>query len=154
MNAVVDFAKKGGYVLGVCNGFQVLTESGLLPGALMRNSDLKFICKNIKLRVETTSSYFTSAYTNGEIINVPIAHHDGNYNADQKTLDILNNDDRIAFRYINNPNGSMDDIAGILSENRRVLGMMPHPERLNDPLLGGIDGNRLFESITTSLFSA
>ena len=154
MNAVVDFAKKGGYVLGVCNGFQVLTESGLLPGALMRNSDLKFICKNIKLRVETTSSYFTSAYTNGEIINVPIAHHDGNYNADQKTLDILNNDDRIAFRYINNPNGSMDDIAGILSENRRVLGMMPHPERLNDPLLGGIDGNKLFESMAATLISS
>ena len=154
MNAVVDFARKGGYVLGVCNGFQVLTESGLLPGALMRNSDLKFICKNIKLRVETTSSNFTSAYTNGEIIDIPIAHHDGNYNADQDTLDILNNDNRIAFRYINNPNGSMNDIAGILSENRRVLGMMPHPERLNDPLLGGIDGNKLFESMATTLVSA
>ena len=154
MNAVIDFAKKGGYVLGVCNGFQVLTESGLLPGALMRNSNLKFICKNIKLNVETNACGFTSFYSRNEIINTPIAHHDGNYNADQNTLDVLKGEDRIAFTYVNNPNGSMNDIAGILSNNRRVLGMMPHPERLNDPLLGGLDGNRLFQSISETLVTS
>ena len=154
MNAVIDFAKKGGYVLGVCNGFQVLTESGLLPGALMRNSNLKFICKNIKLNVETNSCDFTSFYSKNEIINTPIAHHDGNYNADQNTLEVLKGEDRIAFTYVNNPNGSMNDIAGILSNNRRVLGMMPHPERLNDPLLGGLDGNRLFQSISETLVTS
>lgn len=151
MNAVIDFAKKGGFVLGVCNGFQILTESGLLPGALMRNSNLKFVCKNIRLNVETSSSNFTSCYSKNEIIDIPIAHHDGNYNADQNTLDELVNEDRIAFSYVNNPNGSMNNIAGILSNNRRVLGMMPHPERLNDPLLGGLDGNRLFQSLSESL---
>ena len=114
MHAVIDFAKKGGFVLGVCNGFQVLTESGLLPGALMRNSNLKFVCKNIKLNVETSSSNFTSCYSKNEIIDTPIAHHDGNYNADQNTLDELKNEDRIAFSYVNNPNGSMNNIAGIL----------------------------------------
>ena len=154
MNAVIEFANNGGYVLGVCNGFQVLTESGLLPGALMRNSNLKFICKNIQLKVETQSSNFTSCYSKNEIINTPIAHHDGNYNADKDTIKELKDHDRIAFSYVDNPNGSMGNIAGILSENRRVLGMMPHPERLNDPMLGGIDGNRLFQSIYETLVTS
>ncbi|PIB24879.1 phosphoribosylformylglycinamidine synthase I [Amylibacter kogurei] len=154
MRSVIDFANKGGFVLGVCNGFQVLTESGLLPGALMRNANLKFICKDAGLRVETSDSVFTSAYKKGAVVNVPVAHHDGNYNADPETLKTLIGDDRIAFRYAENPNGSMDDIAGILSDNRRVLGMMPHPERLNDPQLGGTDGAKLFESIASALVSA
>ena len=154
MNALHDHAARGGAILGVCNGFQVLTESGLLPGALMRNSNLKFVCKNIKLNVETSSSNFTSCYSKNEIIDTPIAHHDGNYNADQNTLDELKNEDRIAFSYVNNPNGSMNNIAGILSNNRRVLGMMPHPERLNDPILGGLDGNRLFQSLSESLVTS
>lgn len=154
MRSVIDFANKGGFVLGVCNGFQVLTESGLLPGALMRNANLKFICKDAGLRVETSDSVFTSNYKKGDVVNVPVAHHDGNYNADPETLKTLVGDDRIAFRYADNPNGSMDDIAGILSENRRVLGMMPHPERLNDPQLGGTDGSKLFESIASALVSA
>jgi phosphoribosylformylglycinamidine synthase len=154
MRAVIDFANRGGYVLGVCNGFQVLTETGLLPGALMRNSGLKFICKDVDLRVETSTSEFTSGYKAGSTINIPVAHHDGNYNADADTLKALNDQDRVAFRYASNPNGSMEDIAGILSENRRVLGMMPHPERLNDPLLGGMDGNPLFESLANAMVSA
>ncbi len=154
MRSVVDFANKGGFVLGVCNGFQVLTESGLLPGALMRNAQLKFICKDVELEVASTDSVFTSHYTKGQKITVPVAHHEGNYNADANTLKALKDQDRVAFRYTNNPNGAMDDIAGILSENRRVLGMMPHPERLNDPLLGGMDGNPLFESMAAALVSA
>ena len=154
MRAVIDFANKGGYVLGVCNGFQVLTETGLLPGALMRNAGLKFICKDIDLRVESSSNAFTSGYKAGSTISVPVAHHDGNYNADADTLKVLHDQDRVALRYVSNPNGSMEDIAGILSENRRVLGMMPHPERLNDPLLGGMDGNPLFESLANAMVSA
>tara|TARA_R110002124_G_scaffold83738_2_gene218922 strand:- start:2748 stop:3425 length:678 start_codon:yes stop_codon:yes gene_type:complete len=154
MRAVVDFANKGGYVLGICNGFQVLTESGLLPGALMRNAGLKFICKDVELCVSTTASNFTNVYEKNALITIPVAHHDGNYNADPDTLKTLNDQDRIAFRYTDNPNGSMDDIAGILSENRRVLGMMPHPERLNDPLLGGTDGNPMFESMANAMVNA
>jgi phosphoribosylformylglycinamidine synthase len=154
MRAVVDFANKGGYVLGVCNGFQVLTESGLLPGALMRNAGLKFICKDVTLTVSTDQSDFTNGYTKGSSITIPVAHHDGNYNADETTLKALQDHDRVAFRYAENPNGSVNDIAGILSENRRVLGMMPHPERLNDPLLGGTDGNPMFESIASAMVSA
>ncbi|GLQ34199.1 phosphoribosylformylglycinamidine synthase subunit PurQ [Amylibacter marinus] len=154
MRAVVDFANKGGYVLGVCNGFQVLTETGLLPGALMRNAGLKFICKDLKLRVETTASDYTSGYSKGAEITVPVAHHDGNYNADAETLAQLADQDRVAFRYVNNPNGSTDDIAGILSENRRVLGMMPHPERLNDASLGGMDGHGLFQSVAQAFVNA
>lgn len=152
--AVVDFANRGGHVLGICNGFQVLTETGILPGALMRNAGLKFVCKDVDLRVETNNSVFTSAYSKGETVRVPIAHHDGNYVADQALVAKLNAEDRIAFRYVNNPNGSVADIAGILSENRRVLGMMPHPERLNDPALGGTDGARLFEGLASALVSA
>ncbi len=154
MDAVVDFAKKGGMVMGVCNGFQILLETGLLPGALMRNAGLKYICKDVALKVETTQSAFTSAYNQGEKITVPIAHHDGNYLADEGLLERLRGEERVAFTYENNPNGSVGDIAGILSENRRVLGMMPHPERLNDPALGGVDGAKLFESLTLSLADA
>lgn len=163
MRAVVDFAKRGGLVLGVCNGFQVLLETGLLPGALMRNQTLKFICSDVHLSVETTRSPFTSAYGNRRVITVPIAHHDGAYIADDATLDRLEAEDRIAFRYVNaegqpvseaNPNGAVRNIAGILSENRRVLGMMPHPERLADPALGGTDGAALFASLTAALEAA
>ncbi len=154
MRSVVEFAKKGGYVLGVCNGFQVLTETGLLPGALMRNAGLKFICKDVELSVETTDSAYTQGYAKGKTITVPIAHHEGNYNADRETLTRLKAEDRIAFRYVDNPNGAAEDIAGILSENRRVLGMMPHPERLNDPELGGKDGHALFTGLADTLISA
>ncbi|MCP5075080.1 MAG: phosphoribosylformylglycinamidine synthase subunit PurQ [Rhodobacteraceae bacterium] len=154
MQAVVDFAKRGGYVLGVCNGFQVLTETGVLPGVLMRNAGLKFVCREVGLTVTTTDSAFTSVYRKGERISVPIAHHDGNYTADAETLKRLRDDDRVAFTYTDNPNGSVDDIAGVLSANRRVLGMMPHPERLNDPELGGTDGAALFEGLSHALVSA
>ena len=160
MNAVVDFAKKGGPVLGVCNGFQVLIETGLLPGALMRNAGLKFVCRDVRLRVETTDSPFTNCYQAGETIRVPVAHHDGNYIAEPDLLTRLDGDARVAFRYATdagettpdaNPNGSVSNIAGVLSENRRVLGMMPHPERLNDAELGGTDGARLFESLVGAM---
>lgn len=154
VQSVVEFAKRGGYVLGICNGFQVLTESGLLPGVLMRNSNLKFICKDVDLIVKTTDSAFTNRYAAGQKLRMPIAHHDGNYEADADSLRRLREEDRIAFTYDVNPNGSADDIAGILSENRRVMGMMPHPERLNDPQLGGTDGSGLFESIAEALVSA
>lgn len=152
--AVVDFAHKGGPVLGICNGFQILTETGLLPGALMRNAGLKFVCKPVGLRVETTNSIFTEAYSEGAELQVPVAHHDGNYTADDKTLETLRDEDRVAFRYTENLNGSADNIAGILSENRRVLGMMPHPERAIDPLHGGTDGAALFASLARALVTA
>ncbi len=152
--AVVDFANRGGHVLGICNGFQVLTETGILPGVLMRNSGLKFVCKDIDLAVETSASPFTTAYKKNQIIRVPIAHHDGNYVAGDDLVSQLRDEDRIAFTYRDNPNGSVADIAGILSSNRRVLGMMPHPERLNDDVLGGTDGTGLFQSLTEALVSA
>ncbi|QIK41122.1 phosphoribosylformylglycinamidine synthase subunit PurQ [Pontivivens nitratireducens] len=152
MNAVVDFALRGGLVLGVCNGFQILIEAGLLPGALMRNSGLKYICKPQALRVATHDSAFTAAL--GETATYTIAHHDGNFIADAQTLDRLTGEDRVAFTYEGNPNGSLNDIAGILSENRRVLGMMPHPERLNDPALGGTDGAAFFAGLVSSLETA
>jgi len=154
MRSVVDFANRGGHVLGVCNGFQVLIEAGLLPGALMRNAGLKFVCKDVQVRTGTTDSPFTNAYTKGEVATIPVAHHDGNYVADDELLAKLRGEDRIAFTYVDNPNGSTADIAGILSENRRILGMMPHPERLNDPALGGEDGARLFESLANALVNA
>jgi phosphoribosylformylglycinamidine synthase len=163
MRAVIDFAKRGGLVLGVCNGFQVLIEAGLLPGVLMRNQTLKFVCRDVRLVVETTDSPFTHAYGNRRVITVPIAHHDGAYVADAGLLDRLKGDDRIAFRYVDargdptaaaNPNGSADNIAGVLSPNRRVLGMMPHPERLADRQLGGADGAILFDSLCTALAEA
>jgi phosphoribosylformylglycinamidine synthase len=151
MRAVAGFASRGGMVLGVCNGFQVLIEAGLLPGALMRNAGLKFVCATVGLTVATTDSPFTTLYRRGETLQVPIAHHDGNYSADAGTLAALRDEDRIAFRYARNENGSMDAIAGILSANRRVLGLMPHPERAVDPLHGGTDGARLFAGLAAAV---
>ena len=145
--AIRAHAARGGYVLGICNGFQVLTEMQLLPGALMRNAGLKFVCKPVGLRVETTGSAFTAGYAKGAVISVPVAHHDGNYTIDAEGLAALQAEDRIAFRYTQTPNGAMDDIAGVLSANRRVLGMMPHPERVVDPAHGGADGAALFASL-------
>lgn len=145
--AVQAHAVRGGYVLGICNGFQVLTEMRLLPGALMRNAGLKFNCKTVELKVATTNSAFTANYAKGQSLMIPIAHHDGNYTIDAEGLKRLQGEDQIAFTYGQNPNGSMADIAGVLSANRRVLGMMPHPERANDPLLGGNDGAGLFAGL-------
>jgi phosphoribosylformylglycinamidine synthase I len=145
--AVQAHAARGGYVLGVCNGFQVLTEMRLLPGALMRNAGLSFICKPVALRVETTQSAFTSGYAKGQAVTYPVAHHDGNYTIDAEGLARLQGEDRIAFRYVENPNGATDDIAGVLSANRRVLGLMPHPERVVDGALGGRDGVAMFAGL-------
>ncbi len=147
-------ADAGGYVFGVCNGFQVLTETRLLPGALLRNAGLKYICHTAPLKVENTDSVFTSGYTKGEEIGIPVAHHEGNYTADAETLAMLEGEGRIAFKYTQNPNGAANDIAGILSENKRVLGMMPHPERACDPAQGSTDGARVFADLTQSLVSA
>jgi len=152
--AVVTHAARGGYVLGVCNGFQVLTETGLLPGALMRNANLKFICKTVELKVETSASAYTEGYNAGDTVGYPVAHHDGNYTVDDATLATLKGDDRIAFTYTDNPNGSVADIAGVLSENRRVLGMMPHPERAVDAGHGGTDGQALFRGLIAQFASA
>ena len=140
-------AERGGYVLGVCNGFQVLTETHLLPGALLRNSALNFVCKPQGLKVENANSAFTSAYAGTDEVSFPVAHHDGNYVADDETLDRLEGEGRVAFRYAGNPNGSARDIAGILSENGRVLGLMPHPERAIGGHEGGADGRGVFESL-------
>ena len=140
-------AARGGYVLGVCNGFQILCETGLLPGALMRNTSLDFVCKPQRLKVETANSAFTRAYPGGREVTIPIAHHDGNFVADQAVLEQLEKDGRVAFRYIGNPNGSARDIAGIVSENGRILGMMPHPERAIGGHEGGTDGLGVFESL-------
>lgn len=140
-------ADRGGYVLGVCNGFQVLTETGLLPGVLMRNAGLKFVCRTVALDVATSDSGFTDGYGAGARIALPVAHHDGNFQADQATLDRLEGEDRVAFRYAEPVNGSARDIAGVLSENRRILGLMPHPERAVDEGHGGTDGQALFRSI-------
>ena len=145
--AIQAHAARGGYVLGVCNGFQVLTEMQLLPGALMRNAGLKFICKTVGLKVATTDSAFTADYARGQEIMVPVAHHDGNYTIDAEGLRALQAEDRVAFSYSANPNGAMADIAGVLSVNRRVLGMMPHPERVVDAQHGGTDGAALFTSL-------
>ncbi|MFU1476396.1 phosphoribosylformylglycinamidine synthase subunit PurQ [Roseovarius sp. C7] len=152
--SVVSHAERGGYVLGVCNGFQILTETGLLPGVLLRNAGLKYICKPVDLKVETRDSAFTAAYATGSTMTVPIAHHDGNYFADDETLARLKGEDRVAFRYAENPNGSRDDIAGILSENRRVLGMMPHPERMAEQAHGGTDGAAMFTGLVDQLATA
>lgn len=152
--AVVAHAGRGGYVLGVCNGFQVLTEMELLPGALMRNAGLKFICHPAALRVETTDSPFTEGYHKGETVTFPVAHHDGNYFADDETLRRLRGEDRVAFTYRDPVNGSVEDIAGILSENRRVLGLMPHPERAVDPAHGGTDGLTLFRGLVDQVVAA
>ncbi len=147
MRAVKDFTQRGGYALGICNGFQILTETGQLPGVLMRNSGLKFVCKVVDLKVETSESVFTGLWRKGDVIKVPVAHHDGNFTIDASGLARLRAEDRIAFSYTRNPNGAMADIAGVLSENRRVLGMMPHPERVVDAVQGGTDGSVLFRSL-------
>src|SRR5271169_2395054 len=156
MNAVREFAAGGGLVLGICNGFQILVEAGLLPGVLMRNANLRFVCRMQHLTVERNDTPFTSHYAKGQVIKVAIAHGEGNYEADAETIRRLEGDSRVAFRYCDaqgvtggatNPNGSTNAIAGIYSENLRVLGLMPHPENLIDPLVGGTDGRGLFESV-------
>jgi phosphoribosylformylglycinamidine synthase len=154
VRAVVEAANKGVPVLGVCNGFQVLTEAGLLPGALMRNAELNFICRTVSLKVETSQSLFTAGYEQGQTIRLPIAHHDGNYFADAATLDRLEGEGRVAFRYAEACNGSQRDIAGVLNEAGNVLGMMPHPERAIEPELGGTDGRALLESAVRALVAA
>ncbi|WP_118856493.1 phosphoribosylformylglycinamidine synthase subunit PurQ [Sphingomonas mesophila] len=147
MGAVAAAAERGVPVLGVCNGFQVLTEAGLLPGALMRNAGLHFVCRTVGLKVENSQSLFTAAYRSGEEIAVPVAHHDGNFQADADTLDRIEGEGRVAFRYTGEVNGSARSIAGILNDRGNVLGMMPHPERVVEEAHGGTDGRRLFEGL-------
>jgi phosphoribosylformylglycinamidine synthase len=151
MAEVRKFAADGGPVLGICNGFQVLVEAGLLPGALMRNRNLKFICREVRLRVETLDSPFTAAAEAGQILRMPVAHGEGCYVADERTLDELEAEDRVAFRYLDNPNGSMRDIAGILNAGRNVMGLMPHPERATEPLMGSSDGLVIFRSMVMAM---
>jgi len=151
MRAVQAAADRGVAVLGVCNGFQVLNEAGMLPGALMRNANLSFVCRDVPLKVENSQSAFTSRYGSGEQIKVPVAHHDGNYQADEATLDRLEGEGRIAFRYAETCNGSARDIAGIVNAAGNVLGMMPHPERVVEAAHGGTDGRRLFEGILEAI---
>lgn len=151
MPAVVEAAKRGVRVLGICNGFQVLTEIGLLPGILMRNQELSFIGKAVELEVKREGSSFTSSYEDDTQIRLPIAHHDGNYFADDETLDRLEGEGLVAFRYVDNPNGSQRDIAGIVNPERTVLGLMPHPERAVDPALGQTDGRPLFDGLLRAL---
>ena len=143
-------AERGGYILGVCNGFQILCETGLLPGALMRNESLHFVCKPQVLKVESANSAFTSAYGGTSEVTIPVAHHDGNYVADEDTLNTIEGEGRVAFRYVDNPNGSARDIAGVISANGRVMGMMPHPERAIGGHEGGTDGLGVFESLLTA----
>ncbi len=147
MDEVIAHARRGGKVIGICNGFQVLTEAGLLPGALLQNRSRKFICRTVRLRVENASSAFTRAYGKGEEIALPIAHAEGNYYVDDEGLRRLEGEGRIAFRYLENPNGARADIAGVLNEGCNVLGMMPHPERASEAVLGSCDGRRIFESL-------
>jgi phosphoribosylformylglycinamidine synthase I len=154
MQSIRKFAAAGGLVLGVCNGFQILTESGLLPGALVRNRGLKFICKPVPLSIETTNSPFTMEATKGQRLMLPIAHGEGCYIADDRTLDQLQAEDRIVLRYLDNPNGSMRDIAGILNEGRNVMGLMPHPERASEPLMGCSDGLAILQSMVSALVAA
>ena len=152
--AIAAHAARGGYVLGICNGFQVLCEMGLLPGALMRNAGLRFVCRPVALRVETAESAFTAGYAAGQEVVLPVAHHDGNYRADPEALARLEGEGRVAFRYRDNPNGSVADIAGIVSENRRVLGMMPHPERACEAAHGATDGAAMFRALAGALAAA
>jgi phosphoribosylformylglycinamidine synthase len=154
MGGVKQQAERGVPVLGVCNGFQVLTEAGLLPGALMRNASQNFICRTVPLKVENSTSLFTAGFASGQTIDIPVAHHDGNYFADEDTLDRLEGEGRVAFRYVENCNGSRRDIAGVLNAAGNVLGMMPHPERAVDPAHGGTDGLALFENALRSLADA
>jgi phosphoribosylformylglycinamidine synthase len=152
MKEVVAKAKAGTPTLGICNGFQILAESGLLPGVLMRNANLHFVCRTVSLKVENNDTVFTKKYGAGQAIRVPVAHHDGNYYADAETLDRLEGEGRVAFRYANdNPNGSQRDIAGIVNADGNVLGLMPHPERVVDEKLGGTDGTPLFQALTEAL---
>ena len=153
MQAVAQAADKGTFVLGVCNGFQVLTETGLLPGALMRNAGIHFVCRDVALTVENSQSAFTSKYSAGERITVPVAHHDGNYFADAATLDKLEGEGRVAFRYGESVNGSARNIAGILNERGNVLGLMPHPERVIEKAHGSTDGRRLFEGLVEGMMA-
>lgn len=153
MRAVVKAADRGVTVIGICNGFQVLTEAGLLPGALMRNSGIKFVCRDVALTVDNSQSAFTNRYAAGEQVVFPVAHHDGNYFADDATLDRLEGEGRVAFRYVEQVNGSSRDIAGILNEAGNVLGMMPHPERVIEGAHGRIDGRRLFEGLFESVLA-
>jgi phosphoribosylformylglycinamidine synthase I len=150
MQAVRKFAADGGLVLGICNGFQVLTETGLLPGALVRNAELKFVCKTVGLEVATAESPFTHAARKGQVLRLPVAHGEGCYVADERTLDELEAEDRVTLRYVENCNGSMRSIAGILNARRNVMGMMPHPERAADPFLGNTDGLAILSSLTTA----
>ena len=154
MQSIRKFAADGGLVLGICNGFQILVEAGLLPGALVRNRGLKFICKQVPMRVETTNSPFTCQATRGQRVTFPIAHGEGCYIADERTLDELETEDRVVLRYLENPNGSMRDIAGILNAGRNVMGLMPHPEDVTEPLMGSCDGRVLFESMVSALVAA
>jgi phosphoribosylformylglycinamidine synthase len=147
MQAVKKFAADGGIVLGICNGFQILVEAHLLPGALLRNQGLRFVCKQVALRTETTNSPFTGALAKGQVLHMPVAHGEGQYYADEHTLDQLEAEDRIAFRYTENPNGSARSIAGILNAGRNVMGLMPHPERACDPLMGSIEGLGILQSM-------
>jgi phosphoribosylformylglycinamidine synthase len=160
MKEVVARARKGVAVLGICNGFQVLTETGLVPGVLMRNADLRFVCRDVRVKVETSQSLFTAKYEQGQAIRVPVAHHDGNYFADDDTLSAMEDRGQIALRYCDaegeiteeaNPNGSLRNIAGVYNETKTVLGLMPHPERLADPRLGGTDGRALFDGLVEAL---
>jgi len=151
MKDIISFANKGGIVIGICNGFQVLCEAGLLPGALMRNKNLKFICKTVTLKVENNKSIFTGEYKIKEEINIPIAHGEGNYFCDDETLTSLIGKNQILFTYTDNPNGSINNIAGIQNANRNVLGLMPHPERASEEITGNTDGRRLFESVIESV---
>ncbi len=153
MRAVADAAGRGVPVLGICNGFQVLTETGLLPGALMRNAGLHFVCRPVRLKVENSQSLFTGGYENGEEILLPVAHHDGNYQADTETLDRLEGNGRVALRYLEEVNGSARNIAAILNDAGNVLGMMPHPERVIEPAHGGTDGRRLFEGLVEKVLA-
>ncbi|MBI1207653.1 MAG: phosphoribosylformylglycinamidine synthase subunit PurQ [Azospirillum sp.] len=151
MRAVVERARQGVRVLGICNGFQILTEAGLLPGALMRNAGLKFVCRTVALKVESIASAFTGSWRQGEVVRMPVAHGDGSYFADDATLDRLEGEGQVAFRYQDNPNGSARDIAGVFNLGRTVLGLMPHPERAADPQLGLTDGRALFDSLVATL---
>ena len=150
MGAVKQFAREGGFVLGICNGFQVLTEAGLLPGALVRNAGLKFVCRTLPLEVATSDSAFTNCTSKGQILQLPVAHGEGCFVADADTIDELEKNDRVVLRYRGECNGSMHDIAGILNEGRNVMGMMPHPERAADPLLGGADGLFILRSLVNA----
>ncbi|HLH39015.1 MAG TPA: phosphoribosylformylglycinamidine synthase subunit PurQ [Bryobacteraceae bacterium] len=151
MTAVRRFAEQGGLVLGICNGFQILVESGLLPGALLRNRDLKFVCREVTVRVETANTPFTLAAAPGQTLRLPVAHGEGCYFADERTLDRLEREDCVVLRYLDNPNGSLRDIAGICNERRNVMGLMPHPERAADELMGSTDGRVILESMVHSL---